>query len=412
MYAARTTTRAAIPRAARAARAPRVHNRFQSTTSSSSNTSNAGPSSNTHFAAGLAGGVAGGALLYGIFLLTPSGKMHRTINKGATEASKKYYEATKKLQETTPDVDGAMKYIKEFCYSYVSWVPGGRQYVDTVFKDVDILRENHQDEVNKIISDAYKQMLDLSKSGLSMETASKAYDVLADISKKLGSLAGDALDSILDNHPQLKQKFGGSIDQLKEMGDQYGPEAKKQVDETWQQVKDVMGGGLSAANLDKARRLIEEKVEQVKKLGDEAWKKGLEQAKPYLDKNPKVKELVENNADALKQGNAKELFDKAKDAVNSGNMGGFEDYVNNAVEKAKKKGSQTSSSFGLDQYFNMIPNGSEILGKVNQLREVAEKHKDEGEKLLKETMDELKQVLEKKSKKAEEIADKAKKDAK
>ncbi len=43
--------------------------------------------------------------------------------------------------------------------------------------------------------------------------------------------------------------------------------------------------------------MINEKTEKVKKLGDQAWKKGLEQAKPYLDKNPQVKKMVEENAE-------------------------------------------------------------------------------------------------------------------
>ena len=110
------------------------------------------------------------------------------------------------------------------------------------------------------MNDAYRQIQDLtrsSSSGLNLETASRAFEILANISKKLTALAGDALTDILDNHPQVKERFGGSIDQLKQMGDQYGPEAKKQVDETWRQVKDVLGGGLSAANLEKARKLVE-----------------------------------------------------------------------------------------------------------------------------------------------------------
>ena len=229
----------------------------------------------------------------------------------------------------------------------------------------------------------------------------------------LADLAGGAIGDILDNHPQLKEKVGGNVDQLKQMSEQYGPEAKKQVDETWKQVKDVMAGGLSASSLSKAKKLIDEKVEQVKKLGDEAWTKGLEQAKPYLDKNPKVKELVENNKDALKQGNAKELFEKAKSAIESGEFGGFEEYVNGAVEKAKSKGSELTGGWaGLDQYFKLIPSGSEILPKLKQLSEVAEKHKEEGEKLLKETMDEVKQVLQKKSEKAQDIVESAKKESK
>ncbi|KAI0127875.1 hypothetical protein BJ170DRAFT_627230 [Xylariales sp. AK1849] len=411
MLPVRSVTRSALPRTAvRSARFPRTQTRFQSSVSSSSASN--GKSNNTHFAAGLAGGIAAASVLYATYLFTPSGRMSRTINKTAKEASKKYQEASKKLQENTPDADQTIDYIKTFCYSYVAWVPGGRQYVDAAFKDFETVRQNNREEADQFLNDAYKQFQDLAKSGLSMETASKAYDVLADLSKKLGSLAGDALSDILDNHPQLKQKFGGSIDQLKQMGDQYGPEAKKQVDETWQQVRDVMAGGLSAANLDKARKLIQEKVEQVKKLGDEAWKKALEQAKPYLDKNPKIKELVEKNADALKQGNAKELFDKAKTAVESGDMGDFEGYVNNAVEKAKSKGKQLGGSSGLTQYFDMIPNGSEILSKLEQMKEVAEKHSEEGEKLVKETMNEVKQLLEKKSQKAQEILEKAKKESK
>ncbi|KAI8952801.1 hypothetical protein F4801DRAFT_188937 [Xylaria longipes] len=408
MNAARSTTRTTLTRSARVGRAPcPAHARFQSS-SSSSTSGNAAGQGSSHIAAGAAGGLAAGVALYGVYLMTPSGKMQRQVNKGVKEINQKYNEAAKKLQGQTPDMDGAIKYMKEFAYLYVAWVPGGRQYVDTVFKDVETLKENHREEVNQIISDAYKQFQELSKSGLSLEAASKAYNILADVANKFGALAGNALTDILDNHPQAKEKFGGSIDQLKEMGENYGPEAKKQVDETWKQVKEILGGGVSAANLDKVRRLVEDKIQQVKKLGDEAWNKGLEGAKPYLDKNPKVKELVEKNASALKQGNAKEVFDQAKKAVESGDTGALEDYVN----KAKSKGEQAASSLGIDQYFKMIPSGSEILEKVNQLKEVAEKHKDEGGKLLEETAQELKQVLEKKSQKAKEITEKAKKDAK
>lgn len=409
-----SAVRSALPRAARTTARTTVRSpclrqaRFQSTSSTASNAAKNGSS---HIAAGVAGGVAASAVLYGAYLLTPSGRMSRTINKGAYEASQKYQQAVKKLQQSTPEPDQAINYIKEFCYSYVSWVPGGRQYVDAVFNDIETLRQNHRDEVNQIVNDGYKQFQDLSKKGLSLETASQAYEVLADLSKKLGSLAGDALGDILDNHPQAKEKFGGSIDQLKKMGEEYGPEAKKQVDETWKQVKEIMAGGLTAANLDKARKIVQDNVEKVKKFGDEAWNKGLEQAKPYLDKNPKVRELIENNADALKQGNAKELFDKARSAVDSSNLGDLEEYVNSAVEKAKSKGSQVAGG-SLEQYFDMIPSGSDILSKVQQLREVAEEHKGDAEKLLKETMDEIKQVLEKKYEKAQEIKEKAKKESK
>ncbi|KAI3557824.1 hypothetical protein CABS01_07772 [Colletotrichum abscissum] len=407
MMSARPLVRSTLPRVTRAVRAPRQQLRFQSTTASSST---GGTSS--HFGAGVAGGLAGAGIFYALYSFTPAGRAASKVNKAAKEAEKKYTAAAQKLQENTPSTDEAIDYIKQFAYSYVGWIPGGRSYVDSAFNDFETVRKNHKEEADKIVDDAYKQFQEVAKAGLSLEAVHKAYEVLADITQKLASLGGDAIGDIVDNHPQLKEKLGGNIDQLKDLGDKYGPEAKKQVDETWKQVKDVLAGGFTASNFDKVRKLIEEKIQQVQKLGDEAWKKALEEAKPYLDKNPKVKELIEKNADALKKGNAKELFEKAKKATESGDLGGLESYVTDAVDKAKSKGSQIGESFGLDQYFKMIPDGDKIIPKLKQLREVADKHKEEGEKLFKETIEEVKKVLEAKSKKAEEIAEKAKKDAK
>ncbi|KAK2046735.1 hypothetical protein LZ31DRAFT_551992 [Colletotrichum somersetense] len=412
MMSARPLVRSTIPRASRAVRVPRQQPiRFQSTTTSSSTAGSAG-SGNSHFGAGVAGGLAGAGLFFAIYSFTPAGRAASKVNKAAKEAEKKYTAAAQKLQENTPSPDQAIDYIKQFAYSYVGWIPGGRAYVDSAFNDFETVRKNHKEEADEIINDAYKQFQEVAKAGLSLDAVHKAYEVLTDISKKIASLGGDALSDIIDNHPQLKQKLGGNVDQLKDMGAKYGPEAKKQVDETWRQVQDVLAGGFSASNFEKARKLIEDKVEQVRKLGDEAWKKALEEAKPYLDKNPKVKELVEQNADALKQGNAKELFEKAKKAAESGDLGGLESYVGDAVDKAKSKVSKVGESFGLDQYFKMIPDGDQIMPKLKQLREVADKHKDEGERLFKETIEEVKKVLENKAKKAEEIANNAKKEAK
>ena len=301
--------------------------------------------------------------------------------------------------------------MKNLAYSYVGWVPGGRGYVDAAFQDVELVRNKHKDEVDKIINDGYKQFQELSKAGLSMETASKAYDALTDLAKKIADLATDSISDVVDNHPKIKEKLGGNIDKLKSMGEQYGPEAKKQVDETWGQIKDVFAGGFSAENLSKAKSIIEDKVNKVQKLNDEAWNKGLEAVKPYLDKSPKAKELIESNADALKQGNVKELFDKAKKAVDSGDVQDLEKYVSDAAGKAKQKGQDFADNWGLDKYFQMLPEGGQILPKLQLLSKVASDHKEDGSKLLQETANELKELLDKKAKKAQEIVDSAKKEA-
>jgi len=211
----------------------------------------------------------------------------------------------------------------------------------------------------------------------------------------------------MDNHPQLKEKVGGNWDKLKEYGDKYGSEAKKEVDQTWQQISDVVKTGFSAANIEKVRSIVQEKVDKMKKLGDEAWKKGMEQAKPYLDKNPKVKELVEENADALKSGDVQQLFQRVKKAVENGDTGDLEEYVKSAADKAKKSGFG-----GLDQYLNKIPGGDQIIPKLSQLQEAAQKHGDEAQNLLKDAISEITEVLKKKGDEAEKLAQKAKEDSK
>jgi hypothetical protein len=110
--------------------------------------------------------------------------------------------------------------------------------------------------------------------------------------KRIGDLASDSVDDILNSHPILKNKLGGSIDQLKYMDDQFGPEAKKIVDETWKRVQDILKGGVGVGTADQLRRLIQDKTQEVRRLADQAWQKGLEQTKPYLGYSPKAWELV------------------------------------------------------------------------------------------------------------------------
>lgn len=240
------------------------------------------------------------------------------------------------------------------------------------------------------------------------DKAQKSWEILEKYLKELGGLASDSASEILDKHPEVKKKVGGNIDQLKAMGDKYGPEGKKLVDDTWNQISDIMKSGVSADTVDKVRKLVDEKTEAVKKLGDGLWKKGMEQAKPYLDKSPEAKELVEKNQDALKQGNIAQLFTAIKESVGSKNMDALEKYVKEATEKTKGSGIGQE----LQKYAKMIPGGEEILPKLSQLQEVAKKHGDEAEKILKETYKEIAEILSKRIDQTEKLAEKAKKDAK
>ncbi len=268
--------------------------------------------------------------------------------------------------------------------------------MDSAFQDLEKVEANHSEDFEKIINNAYKELKDATKNGMSVETATQTWAILEKTMKQLGELASDSASDILDNHPQLKEKVGGNLDQLKNMADNYGPEARKQLDETYQQITDVVKSGVSMESINKVRQLIQEKTEQMKKYGDEAWKKGMEQAKPYLDKNPQVKELVEKNQDSLKNGNFGELFEQVKDAVSSGSTDQLQQYV-------KKAG---------DKYSQMMPSGGGIFDAFQRLQDIAKDHGKEAEDIVKGAYDDVRKILEKRIGEAEKLASKAGRDAK
>jgi hypothetical protein len=303
------------------------------------------------------------------------------------------------MKDSAPEPNELLKWFRSTVTSYAAFIPGAKSYVDTAFNDLDKIEQKHRGEVDEIVSKAYSEMKDATKSGLSIETAQRTWEILEKYLKQLGELAADSASEILDNHPELKDKVGGNIDQLKSMANSYGPEAKKELDRTYDQIKEVLAGGVGIGAIEKIRKIVEEKVEKVKQMGDEAWKKGMEQAKPYLDKNPQIKELIEKNQDALKSGNITELYEQLKE----GNADKIQDYVKQATEKAKNSGMGKN----MEQYIKMIPGGSQIIPKLTQLQEVAKKHGDEAEKIMKETYEEIANILSKKQKDVEKLAGKS-----
>ena len=392
--------------AVRATRVLRVRPTLRNARLESTSSSSSGGSS---FTPALIGGVAGGAITFlgGYSYYHFSGA--KTLVNTMHETKSYFDKASKQLKQAAPEPNEALKWLRQTATSYAAFIPGAKGYVDSAFDDLDAIRNKHGDEVDKIVKEAYTELSAVTQEkGMSFETAQKAYDILQKHLTKIGELAGDAAQDILNNHPELKEKVGGNLDQLKQMGDKYGPEAKKQVDKTWEQISDIIKGGVSMDTANRIRKLVQEKMEMVQKMGDEAWKKGMEQAKPYLDKSPKVKELIEKNADSLKKGNVGELYQKVKEAVESGDTGSIESYMKSSLYKSI----YCVGSGGLEQYFKMIPGGDKILPKISQLQEIAQKHGGEAEKIVKEAVEEIQQVLQRKGDEAQKLADKARKDSK
>lgn len=293
-------------------------------------TSSAAP--NTSSGAGaLTGGLAGASAALAITYAW----YHFSGAKSAVQTAKEaqgYINSAKsslkvQLQDKTPETSQAIEQLKSVALSYAGWIPGGKDYVESAFQDIDAIKNKHGQEVESIVQQAYEEIRSISKKGASLDTASETYNVLSKTLERLASLAGDASEDILKNHPQLKEKVGGSADQLKRLAEQYGPEAKREADEAWKQINGVLQSGLSVDSADKIRRVVQEKIEKIRAMGEKAFDQGLEQVKPMLEKNPKIKKLVDDNIETLKQGNVSDVVEKVRKSVSSDSTEALESYI-------------------------------------------------------------------------------------
>ncbi|KAL4875113.1 hypothetical protein BJY04DRAFT_202622 [Aspergillus karnatakaensis] len=382
----------------------RPNARFQSTSSeqpSSSGTNSA-----------LVGGIAGGAVAVGAGYAWYHFSGAKTAVRTVKETQNYANSVKQGIVRNAPEPDKALQWLRDSTRSYAAFIPGAQGYIDTLFDDLETIKQKHGSEFDAIIKDAYSELKGLSKKGgANADTAFQALHILQKHLNRLLDLSGDAASDILENHPQLKEKVGGSWDQLKEMGDAYGPQAKEEVNRTWEQISSIVKGGVSVKSVDEIRKLIQEKREKLQKLGDEAWQKGFDEYKQYLEKNPKLKELVENNADALKKGNFTELWGLVKDSASSGKTEEVEKYVKDKVGQAKDT-AEKSGAVDLDKWSNLVPDGSKVLTQLQLLQQIGEKKGKDAEGVLKETVGELQEVLKKRKEQLEKIADEAKEESK
>ena len=399
------------PRAARALNRPQALRAARRTVRSYATETTTAPAAN-HTTAGVIGGLAGGALVflggYGYYHFSGA----KTFVNTAHQTKSYFDKAFQRTKDAAPEPNAALDWLRDTTLSYAALIPGAKSYVNKAFDDLDKIHEKHGSEVDAIVKDTYNELKDASKDGASMQTVAAAWEVLQKAMSRIGSLAGDAADDILQNHPELKDKVGGSLSDFKNMGKQYGPEAQKKVDETWQQVQDIIKGGVGFGTIDKIRSLIQERSEDLKKFGDQAWQKGMEQAQPFLDKQPELKKMVLENKDKLLKGDLGTLWKQVQEAAKSGNTDDLQKFVKEQVGKASGGGGEGGGSGGLSSLMNMIPGGSEIVPKLQQLQELSQKHGKDAERLVKEATEDIQKILKEKTAEGQKIAEKAQADAK
>ena len=75
-----------------------------------------------------------------------------------------------------------------------------------------------------------------------------------------------------------------------------------------------------------------------------------------------------------------------------------------------KQGAEQFSSSQLSSWLNSIPNGGQIIPQLQKLKDVAENRGPQAMELAKETLGEIKSVLDKKSSKVEQLYESGKND--
>lgn len=361
--------------------------RFQSTSTGPSS-----PGANPALLGGLAGGTV--AFVAGYTWYHFSGA--KALVKSSQEAQSYLHQAKQTIAEKTPEPNAAFQWLKDTAKSYAALIPGGRSYVDATFDKLESVQRSHGDEFDRVVKDAYDEVMEISRrGGLDVDTAVRVSRVLQKHLDRLLKLGGDVASDVLEEYPMVKEKVGGGFEQLKQMGDAYGPQAKEEVEKTWEQVRGLVEKGVSMESVDEISRLVQEKKEMLQRLGEESWQKGMEEVKPYLEQNPQVKELIEGNAQALKKGNVSELWKLVKESASSGKTEDLQKFVEEKVGQAKDG--------GLEHLGKMVPGGSDLVGQLQSLQSITQEKGKEAGGILEETVGEIKEVLKKRKKQLEDL---------
>lgn len=224
---------------------------------------------------------------------------------------------------------------------------------------------------------------------------------------------------------------------------------------------------MNAATLDRVKKLLETKTEQVRKLsreaGSDAWAASAKRAQPLLDKAPDVKKMVDDNLSKLEGVVGQDkvevsagVFAKptSLESINSRadipTLRPLTQYVKSLytdLESISKSGKslddmtrdarsllesrvgsidklkQQATSLSDDAYTQALKYAASIPGlagvkdalegvDLRALASVASQHGDEGQKILKDTYSEIRDILQKKADEAKKVGERAAKDAK
>ncbi|CAE6419112.1 unnamed protein product [Rhizoctonia solani] len=416
--------------------------RFYAVQADVGHTAGPSPVSSSHVASGLAGG---GVVLIGGYLWYQFSGVKTAVD-ASQRVSNTLNSAKTQIKNSLPPPNEALSYLRSVSKSYAVFIPGGSQYVDSVFDSIDELHDSHGEEIDSIISGAYNDIKKIANERKSMDvdSALAILGVLQRRAGELGNVAGklssDAVSPILDRYPKLRDALGGNWDEFKDFARRHGPEAKKLYDDTANKIIDtVKSNGVTAASVATIVQIVRDKSDEAKRVAEntakDAWARARKQAGPALDKMPEIKKVLDENAStlmsvgggvaAMSGGNSREIWDRikqvadAKGNISESKLNELKDFILEKVEAAKKGGKggmkdivESFSGDGFENMVKMIPGGQQALDSTPDLRElfkVAQSRSEDAKKLTQETYEDILKasVLKQKAEKAKQLAGEA-----
>ena len=373
----------------------------------------------------------------------------------------RYYEQTKRafVENAPKDPSEALSRLRSFARSYLIVIPGARPHVDTAFDTIDELRDEHGNEVDRIVGGGYEEVRIVIRDAKAMDlaTAVRVLNVLRRRSGELEELerraSSGVFESLARKYTQVSETLGVGYEEFKRLAQAKGPEAKKVFDDMGKQVckrvrmvqvgnsleltvhlqiREIFRKGFSQEAIDQARELIQSKTYEVRRIAQDssqkAWDRSVKEASPYLNKLPEIRQILNDSASNFVSAGAagvadatagtQELFSRIKDATRTDvlkdekKMKELRDYV---VHKAHEAEEQRSRQFergwrSLQDWIRSMPGGDEALQRLPDMQVfvvVSRDRGDEAEELTKETYEEILRVLEEKGKKAKQLAEDA-----
>lgn len=128
------------------------------------------------------------------------------------------------LMSATPSASDALSLLRTAAQSYASSIPGAKQAIDSTFDQLDSLSDKYGDQISSVLKESFTELKDAVGDGSDLKdggekvikTGVKLMERIRDAVEQKG---GDILDSLLEKHPELKDSVGGSLSDLKKLGD-------------------------------------------------------------------------------------------------------------------------------------------------------------------------------------------------